>query len=243
MKMIMLTSVDSTNAYCLREAGDLDHFTVVSAEVQTAGRGRRGRSWHSPEGRNIYCSILMKPPFPAANVRLFGQLAVLGVFDVLVESGLNDSWINWPNDVFVGKRKIAGVLCENHMIANRIAASVVGIGVNLNMTAAEAEQIDQPATSVFMETGTAVDRDAFLIAVCKRFGELCLAADTQALDGLLERWRQASRLPGRDVRITEDGEVKTGRVTGLEPDGRITVELENGDTVFYRDADVSLELI
>lgn len=125
-------SVDSTNLVAFRNMSTASGPTVWAARFQTAGRGQRGNVWESEAGRNLTFSLLVRPAnLSPSRQFLLSEAATLGVRDYLADLGL-DARVKWPNDVYVEDRKICGMLIEHLLSGDRVAASVLGIGVNLN---------------------------------------------------------------------------------------------------------------
>ncbi|MEW5825317.1 MAG: biotin--[acetyl-CoA-carboxylase] ligase [Candidatus Bipolaricaulota bacterium] len=168
---IFLDEVDSTNAYAARRLPEIPHGTFVMAAAQTAGRGRLGRRWHSPPVGNVYMSGVVKA-FPAVpSAALPGALTMtmaLAVCDAIEREGLAPT-LKWPNDVLVDGRKVAGVLAQATYEGPRATAAVVGVGINVNMTAVELAAIDRPATSLAISTGRSLDASAIAQSVAARF--------------------------------------------------------------------------
>ena len=149
-------SLPSTNT-CLMErvrlCPDTPCGTVIAARQQTAGRGRQQRTWEAAPGRNLTFSFLWNAPVPPDYVPSMAQAIALGVAGYLGGEGL-DAAIKWPNDIQVRGRKIGGILCETASACDSSGTAIVaGIGLNVNMAAAEAAAIDQPATSMLLESG------------------------------------------------------------------------------------------
>jgi len=211
-----LGEVGSTNDELLQLASrGAPSGTAVAAERQTAGRGRRGRAWLSPVGQHVYVSILWRPPASLATGEVAGVTLDVGlaVADVLTRLGV-DAWVKWPNDVWVGERKIAGILSELHD-----AGVVLGIGVNVNVTADRMpDDIRDIATSMAIALGRESDRDAVLddIVIAVR-----AACDQYAARGGPDTARYASRCItlGRRVRV----EGKDGEAVGIARDGSLLV--------------------
>lgn len=127
-----LKITDSTNSDALRNRDTAADKTVWAAEYQSAGRGQRGNKWESKSGENLMFTILFKP----SSLRVKEQFSIsaavaLGVVDYLSSIGL-DASVKWPNDIYVGDRKICGILIENTLSCDRLSASIVGIGLNMN---------------------------------------------------------------------------------------------------------------
>jgi BirA family biotin operon repressor/biotin-[acetyl-CoA-carboxylase] ligase len=159
--IVSLGEVDSTNTFALSllRGADIAEGAVVTAKIQTSGRGQRGNSWFSEPGKNITCSILLKPVFLAVSSQFDLTRAVaLGICDVLA-SLLPSSQIHikWPNDIIADGKKVAGILIENVVNGEQLSASVVGIGMNLNQSNFGG---DAPhAISVLQLTGKEFDID------------------------------------------------------------------------------------
>ena len=137
MKTLWLETVDSTNSEALRRLPELADGTVLAAREQTAGRGQRGNTWFTEPGKNLTFSIVLKygpgglEPLAAADAMSLNYLISVAVVGFLQSYGI---WctVKWPNDVYVGSNKICGILIENTLAGDRLAASVIGVGLNIN---------------------------------------------------------------------------------------------------------------
>ena len=143
--IIWLESVDSTNEEAKRHISDIDNLSVLSALEQTAGRGQRGNTWTSAPGENLMFSIVLKfseepdgngesacmPLLPARDQFILNEIASLSVVDFLSQHGI-PARIKWPNDIYVGSKKICGILIENSLRGSEISTSIIGIGLNIN---------------------------------------------------------------------------------------------------------------
>ena len=237
-----LAETDSTQrgARELARAG-VPEGTVVIAEAQTAGRGRLGRTWHSPRGVNLYCSIVLRPPLPPGAVPQVALVAGVAVAAALAETPGVAPRVRWPNDVLIENRKVAGVLTEMEAEVERVHHVILGIGVNLNASrSAFPAELRERATSVFLATGHRVDRAALtgrlLAALEARYGRF--------LEGGFEvvrsEWESYSCLTGTDVRVASpDGEV-AGRVLGLDADGALRLTRPDGTSTRIVAGEVTL---
>ena len=135
--IIWFKSIDSTNDEAKRSINDIDNLSVVSALSQSAGRGQRGNSWSSAEGENLTFSVVLKfgqegfPALPADKSFVLIELASLSVIKLLDSHGIQ-ARIKWPNDIYVGKNKICGMLVENVFCKSGLKSSIIGIGLNIN---------------------------------------------------------------------------------------------------------------
>lgn len=238
--VLHFASLPSTNLYCMEHAQTLEHATVVLADEQTGGRGRCGRSWYSPAGLNLYCTILLKAPFLGTNLTTFPQVAALAAYDAVQGAGVKGAWIKWPNDICVGDQKLAGILCESQLTGGEASVVVVGFGVNLNMDRNELAKIDRPATSILVETGNEQDRDTFVQALYTAFEMHYLGALSDGHDYIQPRWEAAERLAGRVVTVVTPSEQIRGTVDGFEPNGAIRLRLTGGTTQVFHAGEVSL---
>ena len=162
--IIWLTSTDSTNEEARRRIRDIDNLSVLSAFKQTAGRGQRGNTWTSAQGENLTFSIVLKfhhpdrhpitenilPPVKASEQFILTEIASLSVIDFLSSYGISAS-IKWPNDIYVGSKKICGMLIENSLRGSYISVSIIGIGLNINQKNFDTNLINP--TSLTLETG------------------------------------------------------------------------------------------
>lgn len=133
--IVRLESVASTNTWLSANATTLPDFTIVEAVSQPAGRGQRGNSWESEPGKNLTISVLFRPDasLVAADQFAISEATALAVADTLGEYGI-EATVKWPNDIYVGDRKICGILIEHSLIGSGITHSILGIGLNINQS-------------------------------------------------------------------------------------------------------------
>lgn len=220
----------STNdeAKALAEAG-AEHGEVVVAELQTGGRGRRGRSWISPARRNVAFSVILRPEdLPPARAPELTLVAAVAICDALRHAGV-EAGIKWPNDVLVRGRKIAGILTELSAEADRVHWVVVGVGVNVNARPEDfPPELRGQATSLLIERDQPAPRALFLVA--------CLAGlegwyDRHAEEGfapIRQAWRERSVTLGQDVTVRSDGDEVTGRAEDIDEAGALLVRTATG---------------
>jgi BirA family biotin operon repressor/biotin-[acetyl-CoA-carboxylase] ligase len=227
-RLLSFAELDSTNEEAKRQAvrgapADL----IVWARAQTAGRGRRGRSFISPRG-NLYMSLLLRPGRPAAlaaQLSFAGALAVGEAVRELLPDGASLAY-KWPNDVLVDGRKLSGILLESQAAAGgRLDWLVVGIGVNL---VSFPENVEYPATSLAASSGRSVSVEDMLEMVAERF------------HAWYERWRDAGFSPlraawlagagdlGSEIRVRLQGSERCGRFAGLDEEGALLLENATG---------------
>ena len=132
MDIIWFDTIDSTNKEALRLIDTADDFTVIATEYQTSGRGQKGTNWESAPGKNLTFSIILKPDTVRAEKQfVISQIVALGVASYLNKLSIKAK-IKWPNDIYVGDKKICGILIENFVEGANLSASIVGVGLNVN---------------------------------------------------------------------------------------------------------------
>lgn len=202
---------------------------AVVADLQTAGRGRRGRSWVSPTGANLLLSVALRPAIAPRLSGLLGVAAALAVRDACAslapDAGLA---IRWPNDLVAHDgRKVAGLLVETALESGELAEAVIGIGINVNWLPADMPpQIAGGATSLLALTGTPIDRVVLLRRVLD-----ALDAELRAVEhgeAPLARLRASSWLDGRRVEVDTGAETISGLVAGIADDGSLLLDAEVG---------------
>ncbi|MGH7301939.1 MAG: biotin--[acetyl-CoA-carboxylase] ligase [Candidatus Rokuibacteriota bacterium] len=224
----LLGSVDSTNARCrtLARAG-APEGTVVLAEEQSAGRGRRGRTWFSPSGLNLYASVLLRPPIGARELPLFSLLASLALVDAFEEHGAQ-AGLKWPNDILVDGKKVAGTLVESSMRGEQVEYAVLGVGANLNVESEVLRAVLGPigafATSLAAVSGYPVDRNAFAAAFLNRLDAWLEVWRARGPEGLRAAWAERDVLMDRHVEVSSNGVCLYARALGLDVGGGLLVQ-------------------
>ena len=238
-------SIDSTNRVALELArSGAPHGTTVVAEGQTAGRGRLGRSFFSPPYRNLYTSIVLRPRLATAQAPTWILAAAVAVADA-IDQGVDDPGaveIKWPNDVLLGGLKTSGILMELGAEASRVAFLVLGIGVNLNVERSEfPEEFRTLATSLSAHTGRRIDRTAFARRLYNRLEETLDACAQGGFGAVRPAFEARFRMPGRRVRVLElDGSEIAGRALGIDADGALRVQQDDGQELRVVAGDVTL---
>lgn len=215
--------------------------TLVLAERQTAGRGRRGRQWVSPPGMGLWFSVLLRPSRPAREAPLFALLAAAAVRAAVHEVTGAPAQIKWPNDVVVADAKLAGILAEVEGPA-ACAACIVGIGVNVNQTAEDfPPELRGKATSARLVAGRAVPRETLLRTILQQLGPRYQQALQEGFAPLLAEVTRSSATLGRPVSVTEAACTWEGLAVGLACDGALLVRPQGGsEPVAVYAADVSI---
>lgn len=220
--IIRLHAVDSTQrvAFELAERGAPDR-TVVVADTQTAGRGRRGRPWLDEPGDSLLTSIVVRPRVSVRDLpKLSLATAVAAAEAIGGVTGLAVR-LKWPNDVLVNGRKLAGILLESRIVAEPIV--VVGIGINLRQRTFPAA-LAATATSVHMEGGPAIEREAMLEAVLAAFDVWRERLEGQGFLPVRSRWLELAETVGRSVTVGE----QAGIAVDLDGDGALVLRHAHG---------------
>jgi len=204
------------------------HGEVVVAECQTAGRGRRGRAWASPAGRNLYLSVILRPNLPPQRAPELTLVASVAACDACRKAGV-EAGIKWPNDLLVGGRKVAGILTELSAEPDLVHWVVLGIGVNLNSGSDDfPADLRGVATSLSIERAQPVPRALFAAAL---LSELEQWLDRHAAEGfgpVREAWRERSVTLGQEVRVDADGGEIAGVAEDIDASGALLVRGRSG---------------
>lgn len=233
--IVPLQQTVSTNTVACRLADEgAAEGTVVIAEQQSGGKGRMGRQWVSPAGVNLYCSIILRPPILPVAAPQLTFLSVIAVARAVEQLTTLSSRIKWPNDLLINGRKVAGLLNEMSAETDKINYVVLGIGVNLNMTAAQfPQELRHPATSLFLESGGTVNRTEFTRVLLQEFDRLYAVFLEEGYGPARKEWLERSGLLGARVSVSDGGRAKTGRVAGIGELGELL--LHTGEQIFSGD--------
>ena len=216
--------VSSTNDVA-RELAEADaaHGEVVVAERQTAGRGRRGRPWASPPGRNLYLSAVLRPDLPPQRAPEITLVASVALCDVVRQAGV-EAGIKWPNDLLASGRKLAGILTEMASEPDRLSWVVLGVGVNLNARPEDfPPELRAEATSVAIERGQPAPRALFAAALLKALEEWLDRHGDAGFAPVREAWRERSVTLGRTVRVSTEGRDLEGVAEDIDESGALLV--------------------
>jgi len=231
---------DSTNRVALElgHAGE-PHGTIVLAEEQTAGRGRAGRSWHSEKSSGIYLTLLLRPTIPPADAPLVTLMAGLAAREAIAEQTGLDRDVRWPNDRLLGGKKVSGILTEMHAEPDQVKFVIVGIGINVNH-AKFPEELEPIATSLRLAMGKQHSRLELLVKLLRALERHYNQFLAEGAGPVVEEFaRVSSYARGKRVRISTANETYVGTTAGLEANGLLRVEREDGRTAVVISGDVS----
>ena len=236
-QIVYLPSVDSTNRRARQLAAEgAPHGTLVIADEQTAGRGRRGRGWISPAGEGVFMSLILRPQsHPSEVARLSMQTALAVALSIAQTTGL-DARIKWPNDIVCGGRKVCGMLLEMNADEQAVHDVVAGIGINVHQTQF-APEIAQTASSLDLLSGQRVCRAALVRAFLEAFERTEALA---AQGALMDAYRARSATLGQRVQVIAPAGSFTGTALEVTDSGSLIVEDEEGQRREVLAADVSV---
>jgi len=222
-------SLESTNELAFQLAVEgAAHGEVVIADHQTRGKGRRGRSWVSPPGKNLYCSVILRPELIPQRAPELTLVAALAVAAALRDFGA-EAQIKWPNDLLLNGRKVAGILTELSAEQDRIHFAVLGIGVNLNSDPSEfPEELRSAATSMCHELGKPVVRAAFAAASWAHLEEWLRRHAERGFAPVREAWKQISATLGKKVLVKSERIELQGVAEDIDETGALLVRTAQG---------------
>lgn len=222
--------IDSTNIHACRlgDEGEVDGLVVI-ADRQNSGKGRLGRKWESPDGVNLYASILLRPPilpFEAPKLTFLSAVAVCRAIKKC--AGLKPT-VKWPNDVLLGGAKVAGLLNEMSAETDRVNYVVLGIGVNLNMRSEQfPSDLRYPATSLAIASGKSVSRLDFTRTLLQEIDYLYQIYLEQGSGPVFSAWNELCDLTGKQVSVDCHNLQVSGTMIGLGDDGALLVQTPAG---------------
>lgn len=225
--------IGSTNTWAKQNARSFprDKITLVSAEAQTAGRGRFNRKWISPPGVNLYasfCFFLKRNDKDHISVSNLPQVIALAIANSLEEQGFQPK-LKWPNDLQLGGKKVSGVLSETTMVDDTLCF-IAGIGLNVNMPREHLQQIDQPATSLMVEKGAALEIKEVLEKLKSHFISHLLLFNEQGFSPFLEGYRnKIVHHEGQRIKFHDNCIIWEGMYHAIADDGSLILRLDDGE--------------
>jgi BirA family biotin operon repressor/biotin-[acetyl-CoA-carboxylase] ligase len=219
----------STNTDALAAArGAASHGSVYFADEQRVGRGRGDHAWQSAAGQGLYVSVLLRPVIPIDRLPLLPLAAGLAAVEAIREAGGHNVDLRWPNDLMIAERKTGGILVESKIEGGEVAFAVVGIGINVHQRVFDPD-LATPATSLDLEAGRPISRQALLISLLKSLErEAAGLHEAAAVGAILKRVEQASTwVRGRRVDV-HGPQACTGVTEGLDEHGFLQVRTASG---------------
>ena len=233
----IVADTDSTNRNALQANYNLGDWQLFSAEFQQAGRGRRGKVWHSPPCTNLTFSLGHRAVFDVGVLYLSSLLAGVAIATTLEQETGLDINLKWPNDIYCSDKKLAGILCELQGSPIDEATLVIGVGVNL---ATAPTDTDIPATSLYAETGRLLQRDVLLARMSESIVEIFAKANRLGTEAILQDWRLRDFLFGRFVAVHQGHRTVTGQAQGIDSRGQLILVDQTGQQQFFNGGEVSI---
>lgn len=235
-RVVYLDAVDSTNKYARALAAQgAAHGTLVLADTQSGGRGRRGRSWISPAGEGIFMSLILRPDMPPARVAKLSLLTALAVATAIERQTGLDARIKWPNDIVIAGRKVCGLLLEMDADEHAVRSVVAGVGINVHQQAFD-EEIAHTASSLDILSGGRCSRAAIVGAFLEAFEE-AMEMDEAAM---MRAYCARSATIGQRVQVISLTGTYTGTADGITDSGSLLVTGDDGERREVLAADVSV---
>lgn len=239
---IFLESTDSTNRVA-RELGQKGsaHGSGVMAGTQTTGRGRLGREWFSPPGKNLYCSYLVRPDIRLKDYPKLTMVAGVAAAQCLQEISDISVGLKWPNDLYIKSRKCGGILCESSLAPDG-SFGVIGIGINCNLSDSDIpEELKEIATSVLIESGATIDIRELFVVLRDHLLDLICDFEEQGFAEILTRWNSYDVFRGKRMTwVRGDGKPVDGVSLGPDLDGSLVVQDSDGNRHKVISGDVTL---
>lgn len=228
-------SLNSTNSWLLEhgQCGD-----ICISDQQSAGRGRRGNVWVSPNGGNIYLSQCWCFDSKIKHWSLLGLVTGIAIAEALEDIGLKKHGIKWPNDIFYQQQKLGGILLETTDQSGKV---IIGIGINVELSANLTKEIGQPVTSINeVLKDKFVSRESVIIALINRIEERLSQFSTLDFEQFLDSWKLWDILQDKQVSFDHQGITVVGKVIKLDEHGRLGILKNSGVLSYYSSADIKL---
>lgn len=238
----VLEKVDSTNQYLKTKLNDSKRIKACIAEMQTQGRGRLNRQWHSPFGKNIYLSLLypfQKDISELAGLSLVVSLALCRAIDIIIDQK-EKMWIKWPNDLIVATQKVAGILIEIQGESNGFCQVIIGIGINVNMVDVSREVISQSWSSLQKLTGQYYDRNLLCAELMRQLLIYLERFSTFGLNDFSSEWQQRDALFGQALEVISGNQHYSGIGNGIDAQGHLLLKLADGSIKGFSSGDTTL---
>lgn len=241
-KRYHFTTIDSTNKWARQHIDELDKdsLTFISADEQTAGRGRFQRKWLSPANQNVYATFAFFCDKNQADIGNISQVMAVCAADVLEQLGFSPE-CKWPNDLLLSKKKVGGILCEVFTCPTSLFV-IAGIGVNVNMSPDIISEIDQPATSLQMERGRQYLVEIVLELLEHRFRDALklFIGKGKGFKPFFQKFQELLvHRPNQTMRFHDNQRLWEGTFHSLLPDGSIAIQLPTGEVKSFKSGELT----
>jgi BirA family biotin operon repressor/biotin-[acetyl-CoA-carboxylase] ligase len=215
--------------------------TVIIADSQKKGKGRLGRQWVSPPGRNIYMSMAFKPNLDTRDATMLTLLAAVACAHAIKKISALPGSIKWPNDLVLSGKKLGGILTEIRADIDKVNLAVVGIGINVNMEEEDfTDEIRSIATSIKKESGQYCSRNELIIEVLRQFERFYNLLINQGKSPLLNEWKILSSTLGKSVKVVIGEETLVGLAEDIDDNGMLILKLDSGLRRLISAGDITL---
>lgn len=223
-------SVQSTNVIANQlAASGAPEGTIVVAERQTKGRGRLGRSWHSPEKVGLYCSIILRPKVHPTLAPGISLMTALALADTIASYDRIEVKIKWPNDVLIAGKKTAGILTELSAEIDRTVYVIVGVGININQKKSDfLEELKKSATSIRIELNKEISRVDFAQRFLRNFEKEYVGFKRHGLARLRNRILKYSSLLNTIIKLRIGRKIVSGNVLDIDERGQLVIQTDDG---------------
>ena len=224
-KIVHIDKVTSTNSYARKILMDkIPEGTVILADIQTKGKGRKGRYWHSPEG-GLWFSVILYPNIPPDEVMKITMTASISIAQILEQTVKIDPRIKWPNDILINGKKICGILTEVDAKENKINYCIVGIGLNTNNKLNE--ELKDIAISIKELTDQKISNKDLLQKILKNFNINYTKLQDSNFKDIQKIWNNYAQIVGKKIQVIDDDKELTGIVTGVNDNGALILDTNN----------------
>lgn len=239
--VIYYDTVSSTNLQAkLSAENGAEEGTLIVADMQTAGRGRKGREWSSPPGTNLYFTLILKPDYEAELASVVTLVMGIAVAEGIRETCGVEAGIKWPNDIVVNGKKVCGILAEMSVEREYVHYVVIGVGINVGEQEFPPE-IAPTADSLYQECGRRVSRGELIVNVMKAFeSNYRVLRNSRSFEGLTGKYNQLLVNRGRQVRVLDPKGEFQGLARGVNDNGELLVEREDGTVTAVYAGEVSV---
>lgn len=238
--VFLLKKSPSTHAEMRSLLGKIPPGTLIVADEQTEGRGRHERKWKSPAGKNLYFNLLLPiKTVKIAEASQVMQIAALAMADLFRAMGAGKVNVKWPNDLMSEGQKLCGVISEI-LPANGAFVMSLGIGLNVNVSAEDLAGVGRPATSLSILLGRELDRERLMQKIVDALGRALELFEERGMEPWLEAWRRMDQFIGARARIVEGDTFVNGMVLGVNDDGSLAFQRDDGEVLEIHSGDLEI---
>lgn len=241
-EIIFFETINSTNT-CAMELADKGYpeGTVIIADAQTEGKGRLERKWLSPQEKNLYMSIILRPVILPRDAAILTLMSAVACTSAIKRSSSVPASIKWPNDIMVSDRKLGGILTEIKADMDRIFHAVIGIGININLEAGDMpDEIKAIATSIKNETGDVLSRAEVAVEILREMDRWYSILLSNGKKPVIKEWLRLSSTIGKVVRVTIGDKVFTGIAENIDEEGMLMLKLPDNTVKKISAGDVTI---